>query len=114
MENVFEVFDETHYGNGEFGFVRDEQTKEFLKSAHNAISLCELWNWLRMYEPLPNKGFMWSKTPEIDRINQQLWKDTININHSGSSYGVVMREMEYIAKNGYNNYKTHYESKQLF
>ena len=110
MENVFEVFDEAHYGNGEFDFVRDEYIKELLKSAHNAISLCELWNWMRNYEPPPNKGFMWSKTPELNRINQQLWKDPININHSGNSYGFVMREMECIAKNGYNVYKNAYST----
>ena len=110
MENNFEVLDEAHYGNGEFDFVRDEYTKDLLKSAHNAISLCELWNWMRNYEPPPNKGFMWSKTPELDRINQQLWKDPINMNHSGSSYGFVMREMEYIAKNGYNTYKNTYST----
>jgi len=43
-------------------------------------------------------------TPELDRINEQMWKD----NHSGSSYTFVMREMEYIAKNNYNNYKNNY------
>lgn len=43
MENN-EVYDETYYGNGEFDFVRDESTREFLKSAHKAISICELWN----------------------------------------------------------------------
>ena len=108
MENNIEVFDELHYGNGEFEFVRDNSIKEFLKSAHKAISLCELWDWMRFYTPPPNSGFIWSKTPELDRINQQLWKDQVNEYHSGSSYGFIMREMEYIAKNGYENYKNNY------
>ena len=111
MENNIEVFDELDYGNGEYDFVNDEYMRDFLKSAHKAISLCELWNWLRIYEPEPNKGFMWSKTPELDRLNQQMWKDPINVYHSGSSYGLVMREMEYIAKNGYNNYKNTYSNR---
>jgi len=111
MENNIEVFDELDYGNGEFDFVTDRSIREFLKSAHKAISLCELWNWLRIYEPEPNKGFMWSKTPELDRLNQQMWKDPINVYHSGCSYGLVMREMEYIAKNGYNNYKNTYSNR---
>ena len=103
--NNNQIYDETHYGNGDFDFVRDISTKEFLKSAHRAISLCELWDWMRIYQPPPNTGFMWSKTPELDRINQQMWKDPVNGSHSGSSYGFIMREMEYIAKNGYENYK---------
>ena len=108
MENNIQVYDEVDYGDGEFEFVRDQSTRDFLKSAHKAISLCELWNWLRIYEPEPNKGFMWSKTPELDRLNQQMWKDPVNCYHSGSSYGATMREMEYIAKNGYENYKNTY------
>jgi hypothetical protein len=110
MENNIEVFDELDYGNGEFDFVTDRSIREFLKSAHKAISLCELWNWLRIYEPEPNKGFIWSKSPELDRINKQMWKDPVNGYHSGSSYGFIMREMEYIAKNGYNNYKNTYSN----
>lgn len=108
MENNIEVFDEIDYGNGEFEFVKNKSTKEFLKSAHKAISLCELWDWMRIYQPPPNSGFMWEKTPELDRINQQLWKDPVNEYHSGSSYGFIMREMELIAKNGYENYKNRY------
>ena len=50
------------------------------------------------------------KQDELDRINQQLWKDPININHSGNSYGFVMREMECLAKNGYNVYKNAYST----
>ena len=110
MENNFEVFDQLDYGNGEFDFVTDRSVREFLKSAHKAISLCELWNWMRIYQPPANKGFMWSKTPELDRLNQQMWKDPVNGYHSGSSYGFIMREMEYIAKNGYENYKNGYKN----
>ena len=100
-----EIFDENYYGNGEFDFIKDKSTKEFLKSAHNAITLCELWDWMRIYQPPHNMGFTWSKTPELDRLNQQMWKDPINGLHSGSSYGAIMREMEYIAKHGYDKYK---------
>jgi hypothetical protein len=108
MENNIQIFDETYYGNGYFDFVKDMSTREFLQSAHNAITLCELWDWLRIYQPTKDRGFMWSKTPELDKLNQQMWKDPVNNNHSGSSYGFIMREMEDIAKNGYENYKNRY------
>jgi hypothetical protein len=32
-------------------------------------------------------------------------KDPINMDHSGSSYGWIMREIEYIAKYGYSKYE---------
>jgi hypothetical protein len=100
------IIDETYYGNGEFDFVQSEFQRACLKSAHKAISTCELWKWLRLYIPQDKKGFMWSTSPELDRINQELWKDPTNDCHSGSSYAMVMRIMEYIAKNGYNKYKS--------
>lgn len=97
--------DNTYYGNGQFDFIKDKHIKQLLKSAHNAITLCELWDWMRTYEPPANTGFMWSDSPELDRLNQQMWKDPVNGYHSGSSYGLIMREMEFIAKHGYNHYK---------
>lgn len=104
MENIY-IMDEMYYGNGEFDFVKSDFERACLKSAHRAISTCELWEWLRIYMPRENRGFMWSSSPELDRINQELWKDPLNANHSGSSYGMIMRIMEYIAKNGYDCYK---------
>ena len=79
MDYNIKIYDEMYYGYGygNFDFVRDKSMREFLKSAHRAISLCDLWDWIRIYEP-PNRGFMWSKTPELDKINQQMWKDQVN------------------------------------
>ena len=102
------IIDDPYYGNGEFDFVNDKSTKMFLKSAHKAISICELWDWLRIYEPPSGYGFMWSSTTETKRINNEMSKDPNNDLHSGSSRGAIMREMEYIAKNGYKNYKNLY------
>lgn len=99
------MMDETYYGNGDFEFVNVDYERAYLKSAHKAISTCELWEWLRIYVPLENKGFMLSSTPELDKINNELRKDPTNQTHSGSSYAMVMRIMEYIAKNGYECYK---------
>lgn len=32
--------------------------------------------------PREDSGFMWSLSPELDQINQELWKDPLNENHS--------------------------------
>ena len=100
--------DSNFYGslNTQFEFVDDEQTREYLKSAHRAISTCELWDWMSTYTP--DQGFMWSTHPNMDKIKKEMSKDEINSYHSGSSYGFIMREVEFIAKYGLENYKLKY------
>ena len=93
-----------YFGDGSFEFVKDEQYRKFLQSAHNAITICELWTWFQTYSPDPNRGFMWSTSPELRKLNEQMHKDPYNGNHSGSSYGSIMRDMEYIAKKGYDKF----------
>ena len=74
---------------------------EMLSDAYKAITLCELWDYMKSYSPPEEQGFMFSQpSPEIARINQAMKYD----GHSGSSYGYTMRVMEFIAKNGWNAY----------
>ena len=94
--------------NGGFEFV-SEWSRPYLKSAHQAVSRCELWNWLQVYKPEEERGFMFARNvPELDRLNEELMKDPVNGGHSGSSYACVMRNMEFIAKNGYQEFKAGY------
>ena len=85
-----------------FNFINDESTKEFLQSAHKAITNCEMWDWIRTKQI---GSFMYDRGPEMQIIRTQMDKDPVNINHSGSSYGWIMREIEYIAKYGYSKYE---------
>jgi hypothetical protein len=100
--------DSSFYGslNTQFEFVNDEQTREYLKSAHRVISTCELWDWMRTYTP--DNDFMWDPHPNIKIIRTEMFKDEINSYHSESSYGFIMRAMETIAKDGLARYKQKY------
>lgn len=69
-----------------------------LQDADAAITQCELWGWLRDYTPEDGKGFMFSEHPNLTRINNAMKYG----GHSGSSYGWTMRQMEYIAKHGWD------------
>jgi hypothetical protein len=96
-----------HYGlhinnNDLFDFIVDGTTKEYLQSAHKAITNCEMWDWIRTNEI---GSFMWDNGQEMKKIRKQMDLDPINKYHSGSSYGFIMREIEYIAKYGYSKYK---------
>ena len=94
--------------NSGFEFV-SEWSRPYLKSAHKAVTRCELWNWLQVYKPEEERGFMFAQNvPELDRLNEELMKDPVTGGHSGSSYACVMRNMEFIAKNGYKEFKAGY------
>lgn len=92
-------------GNKGFEFA-SEWSRPYFKSAHQAISRCELWNWMRNYEPERDRGFMFARNvPELDRLNEEMMNDPVNEGHSGASYGCTMRNMEFIAKHGYQRFK---------
>jgi len=91
------------YGNGQFEFIRDSDDRALYRNMHAAITQTELWDWMRTYEP--HEGFMNSEAPEVNRINTKMREDPISFNHSGASYGCMMRNMEFIAKNGYEAFK---------
>jgi hypothetical protein len=95
---------------GDAGFeFADDWGRPYFKSAHKAISRCELWNWLQNYEPEKERGFMFARNvPELDRLNEEMEKDPVNGGHSGASYGCTMRNMEFIAKNGYQAFKAEF------
>jgi len=94
-----------YFGDGEFEFASDF-SRPYFQSAHKAITRCKLWNWLRKFEPEKEKGFMFTRdVPELDRLNKEMMKDPMNGGHSGSSYAITMRNMEFIAKNGYEKFK---------
>ena len=94
-----------YFGDGKFEFA-SEWSRPYFKSAHRAISQCELWNWLRNFEPEEDKGFMFARgVPELERLGEKMAEDPVNGGHSGSSYACTMRNMEFIAKNGYAKFK---------
>ena len=89
-----------------FDFVKNPGYRSNFINAHRAITNCELWDWLSTYSPPIESGFLFSKSPELDRIYKLIDDDY----HSGTSLAITMRTMEYIAKNGYDGYRTYYLS----
>ena len=105
FESETEYFNENIF-DFDFDFVKDKQNRAFLISCANAVSICNLWPWFNDFDS--SKNFMFSTGPEIHLLRVALNKDEINMNHSGASFGFVLRQIEYIAKHGYNTYKTEY------
>jgi hypothetical protein len=92
-----------------FEFIRDTYTRDLVNNGYRTISQLELWDWLRNYTPEPGAGFMFSTSPNIERIMQHMESQPDSPGHSGSSFAFTMRSLQYIAKNGIEKYKQQIE-----
>lgn len=79
-----------------------ENDKLMVRTGIDAVTGAEMWDWLKTYEPDEGKGFMYSDHPNLDKINDRM--NRLYSGHSGSSYGWTMRQLQYIAKNGFDSY----------
>ncbi len=84
-----------------FQCVEDDQEKMYYRSAYNSIMQLELWTYFQRN----NRPFMMNRSPEMELLRKRMAQDEINGYHSGSSYALVMRTMEFIAKEGYEKFR---------
>jgi hypothetical protein len=89
----------TGYFAGDFSFMKNEPDRAALEDMFQAVSATRSWEALR--EDPGDGGFMFG-APELARTISGALKDP-NV-HSGSSYAWCMREMQFIARNGWNTY----------
>ena len=88
------------YSPGDFSIIEDPNYRIMLKTAYDAIKEENAWEIIAK-DPGPG-GFMYSEIPELEEVNKRI-SDTYD-GHSGSSYGWTMRQMQYIAKYGWDDY----------
>lgn len=88
------------YPPGDFSFKTTAYpSADELKDAYDAITKAEAWD-LMAQEP-GEGGYMYSQTPNLAFVHSHM---KLLDNHSGGSYGQMMRQMQYIAKHGWANY----------
>ena len=103
QEYYFTMMNTEYFGNGDFEFVTSIDERMKYQNMHSVISNCELWQWLRDVNPSEETGFMWcEKSQELTKIITKVHENSIGSSHSGASFFCLLREMEDIAKNGYN------------
>ena len=96
----------SYYGDGKFEFIHGYQ-RDYFCNAHWAITETGNWDWIASVDP--RDGFMCLSCPEIDDINNKMREQPdITDYHSGSSYGITMRYMQYIAIYGYDTFKANW------
>jgi hypothetical protein len=89
----------------DFSFM-DEHSCEMVFSAYRVIHQLEGWHILANFT---EESFMFSQNPNVSRLMDAV-AAAYSSGHSGSSMGFTMRQLEYIANNGFSNYKNRYIS----
>jgi tRNA splicing endonuclease len=88
----------------DLSFIYDENEKNMICGAMVAITQLELWDWLKNYSTV---SFMFQSNSNIDLIYRKIESNGYT-GHSGTSFGCTMRNMEYIAKNGFDTFRNNY------
>jgi hypothetical protein len=86
-----------------FDFIPSDE-RIMYETAFNSITQLELWDYLKNFD---TQSFMFSNNEEIQRIYNKI-EELGYTGHSGSSFGFIMRSMEYIAKNGLTKFEEEY------
>lgn len=84
---------------GKFLYVHDENSREMLVNAWNAITEVDMWNYMRN----DCYSYMLSNDKQISIISDKMEELGYN-GHSGCSFGWTMRQMQYIAQHGEEKY----------
>jgi hypothetical protein len=78
----------------------DTHDATMLQDAYDAITKADMWEYMRLPSTPGKDGFMFSNAIELAAISTEMTYD----GHSGSSYAWTMRQMEAIAKKGWETY----------
>lgn len=74
---------------------------DMIEDAYTTIRRLGLWEWFGTFEPHPTEGFMFTSDTNIAMIGNELNYQ----GHSGASFGITMRILHDIAKQGWENHK---------
>ena len=77
-----------------------------LKHMYDAITILNLWDFIRQNPPDADKGYMFSNAEEIYQIGNHTLVERDG--HSGATFAYAMRIMQKIAHVGWNNFVQEY------
>ena len=88
-----------------FDFITDKMERTVLMDAYEAVCDMNLWNYLKENT---FESFTYYNGPYVQLHLKLLEKADKSNLHSGASYGITMRNIEAIAKDGFDVWKTNY------
>ena len=87
--------------NGTFEYITTPGDRKMLATAYQAITVTETWEYVK------NMQEMDSSVPETKRIFGKIVAFGYH-GHSGCSFSITMRAMQYIAKHGEANFRENF------
>jgi hypothetical protein len=78
----------------------DDHSRVMLENAYTAISLTEMWDYMKKN----SDSYMFSTDKEIKIISDKI-EELGYHGHSGASFGLTMRNMQFIALHGLEEHK---------
>jgi hypothetical protein len=87
-------------GDGKMDYIKDKNTKEMCTNAWKAITCSNNWDFVAQ----DIDSFIWSNDSRINVIANKMEDFGYNY-HSGCSFGYTMRMMQFLVKNGENEFK---------
>lgn len=91
---------EKMFAPGDFTFIRDEIDKRLLTNMYRAVEREKLWDFLKVG---PSGGaFMFSE--EASERLSEVSKAVEDDGHSGASFACTLRDIQYIARHGWDAY----------
>lgn len=97
-------FNGINLGDGKMDYIQDEHNKLMMTNAWQAITKTNTWDFVTQYID----SFMWSDDPRIDKITEKMCELGYD-GHSGSSFGCTMRNMQFLAQKGEEEFKKLFE-----
>lgn len=92
--------------DGKFEYIQDSDTKQMLMNCWEAITLTEMWHFMKK-DP-GSTGYMFSNANELIIITKKMNELPNNVGHSGFTMGWTLRQMQFIALYGEDEYKKQY------
>lgn len=83
-----------------FSFINDAESRRYVADAYRAVVAAEAW--ALMAEDPGEGGFMLTTREAYKAIQAHM---ELRYEHSGSSYGWTMRQIQFIARNGMDAYR---------
>ena len=74
--------------------------RPYLKDMADTVTRLELWDWFKNESPPNDKGYMYWRHSNIDKISNGLPENP----HSGATFGFCMRCMQSIARDGFDEW----------
>ena len=81
-------------------YYTDEHSRVMFENAYQSISLTESWDYMKK----DVEGYMFCTDNELKIIRSKMVELGYD-GHSGASFGLTMRNMQFIAKNGLESHK---------